>query len=297
MNTPRIYGLGTVVVDHKVILDRLPEADTKGEVIDDHFQVGGPVPTALCLLHKLGCDTTFQGRWSKDRFGRMIEDDLGKHGVGYHTPSLRHDSKTGFAHVWVEQSTGRRSVAAFRGSHQVEEREVHAEHLERYDAIHLDGWSTLAAIKAAKIIKRNGGKVFIDLGSPKPHLSQLLENVDHLNCPLRLIHQLFESDDSERGAYELMKFGPQEVTITDGANGATFFDRQGHILHEPAMDVKAVDTNGAGDTFAGAFVFATLQDWSAEKRLRFASIAAALKCAELGNRDALPSLVAIEACL
>ena len=294
MNPLRIFGLGTIVVDHQVMMERLPDADTKGEVIDDRHQVGGPVPTALCVLRRFGHAATFQGRWADDPFGGMIEADLRGEEIAFDTPSRRADSRTGFAHVWVERGTGRRTIAGFRGSHQIDEREVKTELLAGHDALHLDGWSTDAAIKAARIVRANGGVVFLDLGSPKPHLSRLLAEVDSVNCPLGLFHRLYETDDPERGARELLKYGPQQVTVTEGGNGAWLF-RTGHPgIHQPAFPVAAVDTNGAGDTFAGAMIHATLQGWPAERRLRFAAAAAALKCAQIGNRDALPSLVEVE---
>ena len=289
----RIFGLGTIVVDHQVILDRLPEADAKGEVIDDRHQVGGPVPTALCLLRRFGCEATFQGKWSKDKFGEMIENDLANEGINFNTPSRRSDSKTGFAHVWVERGTGRRSIAGYRGSHQIEEREVKANLLIEHQALHLDGWSTDAAIKAARIMRVQNGVVFMDLGSPKPHLPKLLAHVDSVNCPLSLFHRLYETDDPERGAKELMKHGPQQVTVTEGENGAWLFQSGHPGIHQPAAHVDAVDTNGAGDTFAGAMIYATMQGWSAKDRLEFATTAAALKCTKIGNRAALPTLADI----
>ena len=289
----RIFGLGTIVVDHQVILDRLPEADSKSEVFDDRHQVGGPVPTALSLLRRFGCEATFQGRWAADRYGEMIEADLTAQEIGFHTPSFRADSKTGFAHVWVEKETGRRSIAAFRGSHQVEAREVNEPSLIGFDALHLDGWSTDAAIKAARIVRRNRGVVFVDLGSPKPHLPKLLAEVDSVNCPISLLNRLYDTDDPASGAQLLMKHGPQQVTVTEGANGAWLFQNGRPGIHQPAFHVTAIDTNGAGDTFAGAMIYATMQGWPAKERLRFASAAAALKCAGVGNREPLPSLPAI----
>lgn len=285
----RIFGLGTIVVDHQVILDRLPEADSKGEIIDERYHVGGPVPTALCLLRRFGCEAAFQGRWAKDKFGDMIEKDLTSEGIAF-DPSCQSGSKTGFAHVWVEKATGRRSIAAYRGSHQIEERHVNSDQLSGHCALHLDGWSTDAAIKAARLLRAVGGTVFLDLGSPKPHLPKLLAHVDSVNCPLSLFHRLYESDDPEHGAKELIKHGPRQITVTDGASGAWLFRPDHPGIHEPAFQISPKDTNGAGDTFAGAMIYASLEDWPAERRLRFASAAAAIKCTRIGNRDALPSL-------
>lgn len=288
-----IFGLGTVLVDHQVVMAGLPEADTKGEVITDRYQVGGPVPTALALLRRLGMEATFLGRWAADPFGAMIEDDLRAHGVEFAPPPDLADSRTGFAHVWVEHGTGRRSIAAYRGSHPVDPAHVAPAEVGTHQALHLDGWSGEAAIVAAKAMRSHGGAVFLDLGSPKPHLDALLRHVDFLNCPARLIPQVFGTDDLVAGARQFLEMGPREVTVTSGEDGALFVSKDG-VIAQPAFPVEAVDTNGAGDVFAGAMIFASMQGWVPKRRLRFASAASALKCQGLGNRDALPSFREIE---
>jgi ribokinase len=198
--------------------------------------------------------------------------------------------------VWVEETTGRRSIAAYRGSHPVEPHELRLDRLKSFHALHLDGWSTTAAMAAAESMKRFGGKVFLDLGSPKPQLEQLLEHVDVVNCPERLIHRLFAIDDLEEGARRLLAMGPSEITITRGEKGAIHFTNDSVTLH-PGFPVDAVDTNGAGDVFSGAILYGSLQDWNADRKLAFACAAAALKCQRLGNRDALPRLEEVEAFL
>jgi sugar/nucleoside kinase (ribokinase family) len=292
-DTPSIFGLGTIVVDHQVFLKSLPEADTKGEAEGDRYQVGGPVPTALCLLRRLGLQATFHGRWAEDHFGEIIEADLLASGIDFDPPLKAADARTGFAHVWVEQATGRRSIAAFRGSHLIQPGELDAERIAAHDALHLDGWSGEAAIAAMRVCRESGGRIFMDLGSPKPDLPTLLEHVDALNCPARLIGRLFQTRDLELGARQLMALGPREITITSGEEGAMHVSSHGTIRH-PGYAIKPVDTNGAGDVFTGAMIFAALRRATPQEMLDFACAAAALKCTKLGNRDALPTRQAVE---
>jgi sugar/nucleoside kinase (ribokinase family) len=290
MSAPfHVHGIGTIIVDHHVTIPEHPEPDTKCEIVTDRHQVGGPVPTALALLRKFGARTTFQGSWADDPFGEMIAADLEASEIGYHPPASPPGSRSGFAHVWVEQSTGRRTIAAFRGSHPVGEHHLHHEPLDACHALHLDGWSTDAAIAAAHRVRARGARVFIDLGSPKPRLEELLGGVDVLNCPARLVHQLFDHHDLEKGARQLLALGPAEVTVTRGEHGALHASAEG-IIRASAYPVDAADTTGAGDVFASAIVFATLQQWPAQQKLRFACAAAALKCRHVGNREALPEL-------
>lgn len=288
--------MGTVVVDHQVVVRELPEPDAKAEILSDRFQVGGPVPTALALLTRFGATTSFIGKWATDRWGEMIEDDLGQARVDLGQAVVSPAVRTGFAHVWVEADTGRRSIAAFRGSHPIEPADLDGVAWPSFQALHLDAWPSDTAIEAARQMKAAGGRVFVDFGSPKPNWESLIALADLVNCPLRLLETLFPGDSMETAAKRLADLGAGAVTVTNGEAGAWFF--QGTTaIHQPAYPVDAVDTNGAGDVFTGSMIFATLKNWPAEQRLRFASAAAALKCQRIGNRDALPTLTQTEAFL
>lgn len=291
-----VLGMGTVVVDHQVFLAALPDADTKSEVLSDRFQVGGPVPTALALLGRMGLSTSFIGKWGMDDWGRMIEDDLSNQGVAAGLSAVHPQFRSGFAHVWVERQSGRRSIAAFRGSHEIEVEDLGAIQWSDYAALHLDGWSTDAAIVAAKEARSHKVITFMDLGSPKPRLEELVSSIDHINCPGRLFSRLYPGQALEAGAVRFLELGARSVSVTDGEQGAWFFDREGSF-HQPAFPVEAVDTNGAGDVFSGAMIYTTLLGWAAKRRVRFAAAAAALKCRGPGNRQPLPDRASVDAFL
>jgi ribokinase len=288
--------LGTILVDHQVMLEALPSADTKGEILEDRHQVGGPVPTALCLLRRFGVGTRLHGRWGNDTFGRLLEADLVAEGIKFDARGCRTASRTGFAHVWVEQGTGRRTIAAYRGSHATQAHEAPLQALAHYRALHLDGWSTGAAVVAAKAMRAKGGVVFLDLGSPKHQLAQLLALVDFLTCPETLIPRLFGSCSRDEGARRLLSLGPREVAVTAGQEGAWLY-AAGKVYRQPGFVVDARDTTGAGDVFAGGMIFGELSGWTARQKLVFACAAAALKCRTPGNRKALPALTDIGAFL
>ncbi|MDG1893227.1 MAG: PfkB family carbohydrate kinase [Verrucomicrobiota bacterium] len=291
-----IIGLGTIVVDHQVWLKMLPKPDTKAEVLSDAFQVGGPVPTALTLLSGLGVRASFIGKWSRDDCGKMIDANLDRSGVGRECSIVSSTVRSGFAHVWVEAGTGRRSIAAYRGSHALEPGDLTGVEWTDFQALHLDGWSTEAAIVAAGQMKAAGGRVFLDLGSPKPHLESLVRVTDWLNCPLHLLERLYPGESLEKAGNRLIEMGVAEVTVTHGDAGAWLIGAKG-VTHQPAFSIDAVDTNGAGDVFSGAMIYGIMSGWAPEQRLRFASAAAALKCCGLGNREVLPTLERIESFL
>ena len=77
--------------------------------------------------------------------------------------------------------------------------------------------------------------------------------------------------------------GPFELVVTDGAKGG-FYLKDGKILHYDGFKVNAVDTNGAGDTFHGAFLAEFVEGKSVEECCIFASAVSAYKCAHKGVR-------------
>ncbi len=288
-----VLGLGTVVVDHLLMLPAQPVADTKVEVLEDHLQVGGPVPTALAQLRRLGHHCRFIGAWGDDSFGELIEADLDREGIDRRWSPRRADCRSGFAHVWVNEATGLRTIAYQRASNPPTAGDLPGSALDGVTAVHLDGYPGHLALALARRARARGCVVFLDAGSPKAGLSRLLGVCDVVNLPRRSLLALTGSDDPEIAAGDLLLRGPRLVTITDGDRGAWAADSAG-LDHLPAFNIGgAVDTTGAGDAFCGGLIHGVLAGWPRERVLAFAMAVAAVKCRGKGNRDALATPEAV----
>jgi sugar/nucleoside kinase (ribokinase family) len=75
----------------------------------------------------------------------------------------------------------------------------------------------------------------------------------------------------------------KKFVITQGANGAMIFDGDTFINIEP-YKVAAVDTNGAGDMFSGAFLFGITHGHSMAEAGKLASLASSRVVAQWGPR-------------
>ncbi len=73
------------------------------------------------------------------------------------------------------------------------------------------------------------------------------------------------------------------VCLTRGAKGCIVIEGGQRTVVEAAK-VKAIDTNGAGDMFAGAFLFAVTQGYSHAQAARLANDCAGRVVAQYGNR-------------
>lgn len=82
------------------------------------------------------------------------------------------------------------------------------------------------------------------------------------------------------------------VAVTAGERGV--FWSGGHV---PALRVEAVDTLAAGDVFHGAFALGLAEGWAMQRSLRFAAVAAAIKCTRFGGRLGAPTRAEVEAAM
>ena len=82
-----------------------------------------------------------------------------------------------------------------------------------------------------------------------------------------------QTDRLDIAARELNDIAPH-VAITLGPNGSLYVGPDG-TRSVAGYDVDAIDTNGAGDMYAGAFLAAISQQASSFEAARFANFAAA----------------------
>jgi len=86
-----------------------------------------------------------------------------------------------------------------------------------------------------------------------------------------------------------------DVLVTLGADGSFLMQADGQQVRAQALPVKAVDTTGAGDTYAGVLCAAMASGEPPQQAMAFASVAASLACLRAGAQVAQPSRADIDA--
>jgi sugar/nucleoside kinase (ribokinase family) len=94
---------------------------------------------------------------------------------------------------------------------------------------------------------------------------------------------IFTGTDSLTEAREKLKQAAKHFVITLGANGAMVYDGDTFITIEP-YPARAVDTNGAGDMFAGAFLYGINHGHSYAGSGKLASLASSHVVRQWGPR-------------
>jgi len=94
---------------------------------------------------------------------------------------------------------------------------------------------------------------------------------------------MFTNTENLDAAIETLKLKNQHIVITQGAKGAVIVN-EAHQFHVNGRVVEAVDTNGAGDAFAGAFLYAINAGLSLEAAAQLAILISSEVVAQFGPR-------------
>ena len=290
-----VVGLGLATLDILTLTPRLPNSNDCFPIATLEMQGGGPVATALVALSKLGANCSYLGSLAPDPTGQQIVSELHRYRIDTDFCPLRDKGVSSASVILVEQTNGQRAIL-FQKSTALDYQvgEIPEELIRDARALHLDGFFTPAAIKAAEIAREHNVLVSFDGGAGElmwDELEQLLPLVDIMVVAKKFALETTGKDDPMDAGVQLwQRYKCQQVVITDGEHGSWYWDHQTHF-HQPAFEVNVVDTTGAGDTFHGAYLYACLQEsWSPQYRLQFASAVAALKCTRLGGRKGIPTL-------
>jgi len=283
-------GLGVNALDYLSILDPYPRLDDKVEVVKSSIQGGGPVPTALVTLAKLGAKVGYIGKVGDDIEGELVRYQLEKEGVDTRFMMVDKKIKTSKAYIWVDKNSGKRTVALDRDRKNI----LMKKELGFLDSVstqylHLDAREPKLNIWVALWAKRQSAQVCLDIGSLRKGVEQVFPYVDHLIVSGRFACGYSETTDPHVACSELMKTGYKTTVVTIGEKGC-ICGADNRIFRSTGFKVKAVDTTGAGDVFHGAFIYGLIKKWPLEKIAEFANACAAIKCRKLGGRAGIPTL-------
>lgn len=257
---------------------------------------GGSAANTVIGVSQFGGKSFYSCLVAKDDLGKFFLLDLKRNGVD---TNLTHDvcppGITGKVLVMTTPDA-ERTMNTFLGiSSNLSPAHLDEHAIVKSSYLYLEGYlvtssSGLEAMKEAKkIAERNNVKVALTFSDPsmvKYFSSQMHgiigASVDLLFCNEEeaMIHTGTETLSEAR---EKLKDAAKHFVITLGANGAMIYDGDTFINIEP-YKVKALDTNGAGDMFAGAFLYGVTHGHSYAEAGKLASLASSRVVTQFGPR-------------
>ncbi len=286
-----VVGVGANSVDFVYRLPAYPRRDSafaKLPITDCLVSCGGQVTTALSTCVAMGLRASYIGTIGSDENGRRMRDELGRRGINI-THTVTRDAANPFAVILLDERDGER-IVLWRRDPQVAlaPRDIDPDAIRSGRLLHVDDVDAEAGIEAARIARERGMLVTSDIEQTTEHVRAL---VNAVTIPIFAEHvpaALTGESDMDRALKALRRPHHAMLCVTLGSRGAMLLAGE-TLHHEPGIQVKVVDTTGAGDVFRGAFIYALLRGDAPVDILRFANAAAAVSCTRPGAMNSVPT--------
>ncbi|CAF3938839.1 unnamed protein product [Adineta steineri] len=256
---------------------------------------GGSTANSLIAINQFGDRTFYSCKVGNDDNGRFYLNDLKKAGVDYKLDKYEDKDITGTCLVMITPDA-ERTLCSFLGVNATQsENDIKPEIISVSDYVYFEAYMIMsqptfnAAIRICDIAQLNNVKIamsFSDAGiliTFRDRLREILKKpIDLLFCNQYEALNWAETDNIDIAIDSLKKIA-HTFAITFGADGALVYDGiQMHTI-EP-YKVHAIDTTGAGDMFAGAFLFGITQGKDFPTAGKLACLAAAAVVSNHGPR-------------
>lgn len=258
---------------------------------------GGSAANTIAAIANLGGRTAYVGKVKDDQLGAIFAHDMRAQGAVYETTLAAKTTpqETGRCIVLVTPD-GERSMSTYLGVTEfLDPSDIDPAQMAQAEWIYLEGYrfdgpeSHAAFAKAIDACKSNGGKVSLTLSDPfcverhRDAFRRMIDaDVDLLFCNRAELMSMYQEPNFE----DALRVAGQEVEIlavTDSENGAHVVQGGKHT-HIPAQKVDIVDATGAGDAFAGAFLWAVANGHALENCARMGNLAAGEVISHIGPR-------------
>jgi len=256
---------------------------------------GGSAANTIAGIASLGGSCGFIGKTGDDEFGRIFSHDIRAQGVAFTNTPIA-GAATSRSLILVTPD-GERTMNTFLGvSTELAATDLDAALIGRANVVYLEGYlfdgagATAAFEKAATLARAGGGRVALSLSDSfcvDRHRDALLgfmrAHVDILFANESEIIALYQTADfaaaAQRAAGDVAL-----AALTRGAQGSVILHK-GQTITVPVHKVdKVVDTTGAGDLYAGGFLFGLARGLALDTCGQLGGLAAAEVISHLGAR-------------
>jgi sugar/nucleoside kinase (ribokinase family) len=265
------------------------------DVFEGNKASGGSAANTLIAVSSMGGSAYYSCKVADDELGHFYLDDLKAARVDCNMDGKHKGGITGKCLVMVTPDA-ERTMHTFLGvSSELSPYEVSEEAIKNSSFCYLEGYLTTsetgkaANIEARRIAQANNIKTALTFSDPfvvehfRDGFTETIgDGIDLLFCN-EAEALSYTRKDSIEDAAEVIKTFAKTFAITLGAKGAAVFDGSKLIEIKP-HPVKAVDSNGAGDLFAGAFMYGLTHGMNFEQAGNLASKASSVIVSQFGPR-------------
>ena len=257
---------------------------------------GGSAGNTVVALAQLGGKAFYSCRVADDELGAFYTSDLQANGVNTNLLHTKANSgQTGSCLVLVTPDAERTMCTFLGETSKLDGNALHPLDIAKSKIFYMEGYLAAsptglkAALEGHSIAKDHGLATALTLSDVsminfcRPGLEAMVgDGVTYLFANEEEAQTWCGSTDLDVVVPQLQKIA-NTVCLTRGSEGC-IISTWGQVSHVPAEPTKAVDTNGAGDMFAGAFLYGITHGMPEGKAASLANAAASAVVSQHGNR-------------
>ncbi|MCL4106198.1 UNVERIFIED_CONTAM: hypothetical protein GTU68_058504 [Idotea baltica] len=270
-------------------------AHLKGHLVKANHASGGSAGNSMIATAQFGGPTFMSCKVADDTDGDIYLADLKAAGVNHCLGGDRETGTTGKCLVLITPDAERSMNTNLGISETLSIEQLDAGAIARSEYLYVEGYlvtsptGLAAAINARETAQAAGVKTALSFSDPgmveffRDGMASIVgDKLDLIFCNEIEAKAWAGSEDLDEAIAALKKVAGT-FAITLGSEGAIVFDGE-QLTQIAPHKVEAVDTNGAGDMFAGAFMYAITRGEDFATAGRFGSLAASHVVSSFGPR-------------
>jgi sugar/nucleoside kinase (ribokinase family) len=257
---------------------------------------GGSAANTMAGLAALGGQAAFIGKVRNDQLGGIFCHDIRAAGVSFDTPAASEGAPTARCLIFVTPDAQRTMATYLGASVDLGPEDIKEDLIAAAKVTYLEGYlwdkprAKEAFVKAAEIAHGAGRKVALSLSDPfcvERHRVEFRDLVDgHIDPVFANEHELgsLYAVSAFDDALQAVRGCCEVAALTRSEKGVVVLcDGEVHVVDAEPVD-KVVDTTGAGDLFAGGFLYGYTRGKGLYDCARIGAIAAAEIISHFGAR-------------
>ena len=262
--------VGMGCLDNRLFVERFPPVRRRERVPQRRDALGGPASVGAVAVAQLGGKASVWGRRGDDSTGDQIEAMLRAGGVDTRGFRVFPGCTSPRCEVFIRPDGERFLFPSWGEGIPMDAEWLPAEAIDSADALLIDGRWPEGGLRLAEQARERGIPIVLDFDIDTPQVWELARLATHVIAD----EDMTQLHGGVKGLLSrIERLGPWGA-VTLGEKGVAFGSER-----MPAFPVTVVDSTGAGDVLHGAFALALAQGREEVDALRFASAAAAQRCA------------------
>lgn len=291
----------------------------------DAFVGGSPLNIAVACV-RLGINASLLTGVGDDKVGEFIVEFLNNEGVNTHCIPVKKFSRSSAVILGIEPPN-KFPLVYYRDNAADSEISIddviHA-NIQEYKILLINGTALnieptrSATFYAAEVAEKNNVQVVFDLdfradqwhdyrafgitarailpkvniaiGTEEEILAATLSSSEQVSIKDQQISAPTITGDIEVSIKQILTLGIEILLVKRGENGVSIYKSDGSRIDVPGFPVKVLNILGAGDAFAGGFLYGLLQGWDLFKSCRMGNASGAQVVTKKGCANFMPTL-------